>query len=195
MIVGITGGIGSGKSTLCSRLRDIGYPIFDTDKVARQIQNEDVDVRSQIIGLFGPEAYTEHGLNRPYLASIVFQNSELLQRLNAIVHPAVRKKFESWVHENQSEQILFVESALIFNSDFRELVNHVILIIASEATRLKRVCKRDGLTEEQVKSRIANQLSDDEMIKMADFVIDTDKKNIQELSMTVLIDYVKHMRK
>jgi dephospho-CoA kinase len=181
MIVGITGGIGSGKSTLCNKLRELGYPIFDTDKVARQIQNEDVEVREQIISLF--------------LASVVFKNSELLQGLNAIVHPAVRKIFQSWVQAHSSEPILFVESALIFNSEFRSLVDHVILIIASEATRLKRVCQRDGLTEEQVRSRIVNQLSDAEMIQMADFVIDTDKKNIQDLSMTVLIDYVKHMRK
>jgi len=195
MIVGITGGIGSGKTTLCNKLREAGYLVFDTDKVARDLQNHDPEVRQLIVDLFGSRAYVENGLDRAYIASLVFKSPSLLQQLNQIVHPAVRQKFEIWVKNNYLESLLFIESALLFNSDLYKLVDKVVLVIASEATRLKRVCERDGVTEEQVKSRIVNQMSDSEMIKKSDFVIDTDKKQIHELSVSIFIDYVNHFRK
>lgn len=195
MIIGITGGIGSGKTTLCNKLRDAGYSVFNTDIEARDLQQNDVDVRKQIIHLLGVNAYDENGLNRAYVANLVFENALLLQKLNEIVHPAVHKRFAAWVEDHQTESLLFVESALLLSGNLKQLVDKVVLVKASEHTRLKRVCERDGLTVEQVKKRISNQLTDEDMIKQSDFVIDTDKKQIQDLSLSVFIDYIKHFRK
>lgn len=195
MIVGITGGIGSGKTTLCNRLRKDGYLVFDADVVARNIQNNDSSIRKQLIDLFGPESYTQDGLNRPFVASVVFNDTAMLEKLNAIVHPAVLVEFEKWIAENSARSILFVESAILLKGKLRPLIDKIVIVIASEETRIKRVCERDGVNEDQVRNRISKQVTNTELLKQADFVIDTDIKQIHELSIPVFIDYIKHLRK
>ena len=174
LIIGITGGIGSGKTTLSEHLRREGFPVYDSDKEARRLQNDHPLIREKLMGLFGTDIYNESGLNRAELAKIVFGNPELLRKLNDIVHPVVREDFRMWVVRNSSEKYAFVESAILFESGFNKLVDKVILMTASEELRIRRVIKRDGVNPEQVKARMSNQFDDKDKIPFADYVIHTD---------------------
>lgn len=174
LIVGITGGIGGGKSTLAEKLRIAGYDVFDSDMEARKLQNEDPDIRRELMLLFGADVYNEDGLDRKKVAGIVFQNKELLQKLNEVVHPVLRKEFARWIGNHQSNKLLFVESAILFERGMYRLVDKVILMTAKEEIRIKRVMKRDSITVEQVKARMSNQLPEEEKIAKADYVIYSD---------------------
>ncbi|MEI6753126.1 MAG: dephospho-CoA kinase [Paludibacter sp.] len=174
LIIGITGGIGSGKTTLSDHLRREGYSVYDSDKEARRLQNEHPVIRQKLTDLFGSEIYTFEGLNRRVLADIVFGNQELLLKLNNIVHPVIREDFRKWIDKCVNEQFVFVESAILFESGFIKLVDKVVLMTASEELRMHRVMKRDGSTPEQVKARMSNQLDDKDKIPFADYVIHTD---------------------
>lgn len=173
-LVGITGGIGSGKSTLSDLLRKEGYLVYDSDKEARNLQNENQDVRQKIQKLFGNDIYNSEGLKRKEVAKIVFNDKQMLAQLNAIIHPEVRTDFNRWVKNHANEKILFLESAILFENGFNQLVDNVIVITANEETRILRVVKRDKVSPEQVLARIANQLPEEVKIKRANFVIHTD---------------------
>jgi len=174
LIIGITGGIGSGKSTLSHLLRAEGYSVYDTDLEARRLQNEHSAMRKKLVDLFGKEIYTEQGLNRSALGKIVFGKPELLIKLNAIVHPLVMEDFNNWVTNRFPKKMLFIESAILYESGFNKLVDKVILITAEDAVRIDRVVKRDGVTPEHVRARMATQLSEAEKLMRADFVIHSD---------------------
>jgi len=187
LVIGITGGIGSGKSTLSKRLREAGYAVYDTDSAARRLQNENTEIRHQISTLFGAEAYTDNVLNRKYIAGIVFQQPELLRRLNAIVHPAVRADFKIWAEQHSGESLLFLECAILFEGEFHKLVDKIILVTAPQSIRIQRVVKRDGLTQSQVLERINNQLTDTEMASKSDFIIDTSVTDINQLDIAEVL--------
>ena len=174
LLVGITGGIGSGKSTLSDLLRAEGFKVYDSDVEARRLQNEHPLIRKQLVELFGEEIYGHNGLNRSILAQIVFGKSELLMQLNSVVHPVVLDDFKSWIQTHSTHKFLFMESAILFESGFNSIVDKVILIVASEAIRIARVVKRDGVTPEQVLARISHQLPDAAKIPRADFIIHSD---------------------
>lgn len=174
IIIGITGGIGSGKSTLSERLREIGYSVYDSDLEARRLQNEHPEIQDQLIELFGEDIYNDQGLNRPVLAKLVFGKPELLAKLNAIVHPVVHTDFMNWIQNHSAENLLFMESAILFESGFNKMVDKVIVMTASENIRIARVMKRDKVTEEQVKARMSHQMADDKKIENANFVIHSD---------------------
>ena len=174
LIIGITGGIGSGKTTLSENLRLEGYDVYDSDLEARRLQNEHPLIRKQLIDLFGKEIYSANGLNRSALAKIVFSKKELLIKLNEIVHPVVKDDFKNWIELRSSKKFLFLESAILFESGFNVLVDKVVLMTASEQIRINRVIKRDGVTTEQVMTRMSNQFSDKIKIPLADFIIHTD---------------------
>lgn len=199
IIIGITGGIGSGKSTLSERLREIGYSVYDSDLEARRLQNEHPEIQDQLIELFGEDIYNDQGLNRPVLAQLVFGKPELLAKLNAIVHPVVHTDFMNWIQKYSAENLLFMESAILFESGFNKIVDKVIVMTASENIRIARVMKRDKVTEEQVKARMSHQMADDKKIANADFVIHSDdcqplvmkmKKILDELLKSVEADRV-----
>jgi len=183
LIVGITGGIGSGKSTVARFLRAQGYKVYDSDLEAKKIQNTDAKVRAATIQLFGNKAYTGNEMNRPFVAKRVFEDKNLLKKLNEIVHPAVKNDFLMWVKENKNEKILFIESAILFESGFNSLVDKVLLISASKETRIYRVMKRDGVTRENVIQRIENQTNMEDLKQRADIVLYTD----DDIPMTVKI--------
>lgn len=174
LIVGITGGIGGGKSTLADKLRAEGFEVYDSDMEARRLQNEHPVIREQLIELFGEDIYTEHGLNRSVIASMVFTNKDLLLKLNKVVHPVVEAHFQNWVEQNSGSKFLFVESAILFESGFNKFVDKVIVITAAEEIRIKRVMKRDGSTVEQVQARMSSQISEDYKTSKADFIIHSD---------------------
>lgn len=169
--VGITGGIGSGKSTACKVFRVLGIPVFEADHVARQLMNSDKNVRFQLIHLFGEAVYLpDQTIDRKLLAGIVFNNPSLLAQLNTIVHPAVINAFENWVLYQHSPYILH-EAAILFESGFYKMMDLTITVATNEEERIQRVMKRDGTSEEQVRQRIQNQWTDEQRIKLADFVI------------------------
>ncbi|MEI8085987.1 MAG: dephospho-CoA kinase [Paludibacter sp.] len=183
LLIGITGGIGSGKTTLSELLRLEGFKVYDSDLEARRLQNEHPLIRKQLVNLFGEEIYTSNGLNRSALAKIVFGKTELLKQLNSVVHPIVLDDFKSWTETHSNHKFLFMESAILFESGFNSMVDKVILIVASEAIRIARVVKRDGVTPEQVLARISHQLPDNEKIPRADFIIhsDDDKPLVEKM--------------
>jgi dephospho-CoA kinase len=187
LIVGITGGIGSGKSTLSRMLRAEGYSVYDTDLEARRLQNEHSAMRRKLTDLFGKEIYDDQGLNRPALGKIVFGKPELLAKLSAVVHPFVKDDFENWVTNRYPKKILFIESAILYESGFNKLVDKVILITASEDVRMKRVMKRDGISSEHVRARMSHQVSEEQKLQLADFVIHSDDNKPLESKMKKIV--------
>ncbi|MDP2113835.1 MAG: dephospho-CoA kinase [Bacteroidota bacterium] len=189
--VGITGGIGSGKSTACKVFSLLGIPVFEADIVAKQLMNTDPEIRSRLISLFGTSVYLpDHTIDRKYLAGIVFNNASLLAQLSKIVHPEVHKSFENWCRNQQSPYILH-ESAILFETGFYKLMDKSIAVVANENQRIERVMKRDKITHELVKQRIKNQLNDEEKIKLADFVIGN---NDHELIIPQIVEIDKKIR-
>lgn len=171
MKVGITGGIGSGKSTVCKLFAMLGIPVFEADKVAKELMNTSPVISEQLINLFGTAVYLpDHTINRKYLAGIVFNNPSLLAQLNSVVHPVVRKAFFDWCDKQDSPYIIH-EAAILFESGFYKMMDKTIAVITNEDERISRVMKRDGVTLEMVNERIKNQWNDQQRKELADFII------------------------
>lgn len=164
--IGVTGGIGSGKSTVCELLRDRGVAVYDSDSRAKQLMAESDALREQLIAAFGAECYNAEGLDRAFLASKVFGNEEALQQLNSIVHPAVRADFQTWA-EQQSSPYVVLESAILFEAGFETEVDATLAVMAPMPMRLERTMARDGVDRESVMRRMEHQLSDDELHRRA----------------------------
>ncbi|MBQ7342728.1 MAG: dephospho-CoA kinase [Alistipes sp.] len=169
--VGVTGGIGSGKSTACEIFAEMGVAVYDCDREAKRLMTESAAVRDQIIETFGKEAYAEGELNRAYLAEKVFGSEEQLARLNAIVHPAVREDFRAWCAQRGQEAYVLMESAILFDAGFESEVDITLAVVAPRELRTMRVCNRNGLTPEQVEERMAHQMSDDELHARANYTM------------------------
>ena len=164
--IGVTGGIGSGKSTVCELLRDRGVAVYDSDSRAKQLMAESEALREQLIAAFGAECYNAEGLDRAFLASKVFDNEEALQQLNSIVHPAVRADFQAWAEQQQSPYVV-LESAILFEAGFETEVDATLAVMAPMPMRLERTMARDGVDKESVMRRMEHQLSDDELHRRA----------------------------
>ena len=175
--VGITGGIGSGKSTVCEIFRVLGIPVFEADKVARNLMNENSVIRQNLVEWFGNEIYSENQLNRKLLAEHIFNDDSLLNKVNSLVHPIVREEFKKWKNSQNTVYSVY-EAAILFESGFYKLMDFTILITAPEQIRINRVMKRDNLSQDQVVARIKNQWPDDEKRKLATTVIINDNKNL-----------------
>jgi dephospho-CoA kinase len=177
MKIGITGGIGSGKSTVCRVFENLGIPVFYADTVAKEIMVTDKELATAVKDTFGAESYDAAGrLNNKHIAGIVFNNNIELNKLNELVHPAVFRAFDLWLTRVPlTAPYILKEAALLFESGSYMLCDKSVLVIAPVETRLKRVMKRDGSTEEQVLARMNKQLSDEEKMKMADFLIRNDE--------------------
>lgn len=174
--VGITGGIGSGKSIIARVLSELGYPVFNSDLEAKRLMQSDPEVVSRIRGLFGTDAYLEAAIDRQYIAERVFNNPELLSKLNAIVHPAVRLEFEQFISRNSNCSIVFNEAAILFETGAYKNFNFNILVTAPLELRISRVVKRDNVSRQHVMERINNQWSDDQKIPLSDFVFLNDDR-------------------
>lgn len=160
--VGITGGIGSGKSTVCRLLADMGVAIYDSDARAKALMAESEELRQALTDAFGEECYTAEGLDRKYLAGIVFGNEEALALLNSIVHPAVKADFRTWAEQQQGLYVV-LESAILFESGFDAEVDSTIAVLAPLEERVRRTMERDGVDRESVLKRIEHQMSDDSL--------------------------------
>ena len=176
--VGLTGGIGSGKSTVANILIGLGIPVFFADIEARNLMETSDELIHSIKSFFGNEAYTESGLNRKFLADIVFTDEVKLHKLNQITHPVVHKKFELWAANHNSSPYLIEEAALLCESGAWKYFDFMVLVTACENKRIERVMKRDGVTEELVRNRIKSQMPEDEKIPLAQFLIFNDEHDM-----------------
>ncbi len=169
-IIGLTGGIGSGKTTAAKMFEALGVPVYYADSEARKLMQNSAGLRKEIIKLLGNNAYNNDDLNRSYIAQIVFRDKTKLNELNALVHPLVENHFKNWV-KLQNSRYVVQENALIFENMKQSSFDAIITVTAPLEKRLERVIKRDGVTEQQVVERIENQLNDVLKIEQATFVI------------------------
>lgn len=168
--VGITGGIGSGKSTVCAILAEFGVAVYDSDSRAKRLMNEDNTLRERLVERFGSEVYCAEGLNRIYLAERVFGKPEELKALNAIVHPAVMDDFDRWALEQEGSYVV-LESAILFEASLDRRVDVSVAVMAPEELRIERAMQRDGAQREQIVARMNNQISDQERVERAKYTI------------------------
>lgn len=168
--VGITGGIGSGKSTVCAILAEFGVAVYDSDSRAKRLMNEDNTLRERLMERFGSEVYCAEGLNRIYLAERVFGKPEELKALNAIVHPAVMDDFDRWALEQEGSYVV-LESAILFEASLDRRVDVSVAVMAPEELRIERAMQRDGAQREQIVARMNNQISDQERVERAKYTI------------------------
>jgi len=175
--VGLTGGIGSGKSTVAQILEVLGIPVYYADVEARRLMNEDEQLKKEIIKIFGKEAYSNNSLDRKYISSIVFSDPAKLKLLNGIVHPATKKDSERWML-SQTTPYAIHEAALIFEAKVDDRLDYVIGVSSPEELRIQRAMQRDNVTREEVIKRMKQQI--DEKIKMSncDFVLINDEQQL-----------------
>lgn len=171
--VGITGGIGSGKTYICKLLELMNFSVFYSDAEAKKIQDTNEYVRIKLTELFGKEAYTEDGLNRKYIAEIIFGNPTAKKQLEEIIHPKVAEAFATWCEnkKNTDERIVFIESAILYESGFDKIVDKVIMVYADDEVRIERSMRRDGADRKAIEDRIKNQSSNNDKRLKADYVI------------------------
>jgi dephospho-CoA kinase len=184
-IIGLTGGIGSGKTTVANVFRDLGIPIYIADDEAKRLMNTSKVIRRKLIALFGEKSYDSNGLNKPYLASKIFDDKAILQKMNAIVHPKVGAHFKRWLKKQNADYII-KEAAIIFENDMQSYYDAIVLVTAETKTRIERLLKRDATTVDKIQAIMDNQLSDEEKIKLSDFVIynndfETTKKQVLKI--------------
>jgi dephospho-CoA kinase len=175
--VGITGGIGSGKSTVSKIFEVLGIPVYYADDASKRLMNEDEGLKKKLQSIFGNETYVNGQLNRTYLSSIVFNNSDKLALLNSIVHPATIKDAADWM-QRQTAPYAIKEAALIFESGSQEYLDKVIGVYAPASVRIHRVMKRDNVTKEEVLSRMNKQIDEDMKMRLCDFVITNDEQEL-----------------
>ena len=174
--VGVTGGIGSGKTLVCQVFEKLGIPVYHADEEARRLMEEDQALMGRMVELFGEEAYLGRALNRRYLAEVVFGNRERLNGLNALVHPAVKKDYQQWLAEQKGVPYVVEEAAILFESGASRWMDLVVMVYAPEELRISRVMARDGVEEETVRKRMIHQMGEEEKRERADLVIVNDEK-------------------
>ncbi|MFC5195993.1 dephospho-CoA kinase [Bizionia hallyeonensis] len=175
-IVGLTGGIGSGKTTVAKLFGQLGVPTYFADDEAKALMNRSKVIKRKLIALFGDEAYKNQKLNRPFLAEAIFNDKNLLKAMNAIVHPKVASHFKKWTEKQQTDYVL-KENAILFEHGGEKDCDFTILVTAPESIRIERVIARDQRTKAQVQAIINNQLPEQEKIKKATFVIENTDLN------------------
>ncbi len=177
--IGITGNIGSGKTTVCKLFELLGIPVFYADFHAKKVMTEDAALAAAIHSNFGDEAYFANGsLNRKYISTIVFNNETELKKLNALVHPAVFRAFDQWAEQYQQHFYVLKEAALLFESGSNQQCDQTIVVAAALDARVKRVVQRDQLTEEEVLRREKKQIPQEEKEAKANFIIHNDAQNM-----------------
>jgi dephospho-CoA kinase len=192
IIVGLTGGIGSGKTTVAKMFYKIGVPVYIADLEAKALMNRSKVIKRKLIALFGTKAYKNNIINRPYLASQIFKNKELLEEMNAIVHPKVASHFKRWLKKQNAEYII-KEVAILFENGSYVYCDKIITVVASAENRIERVIIRDNSSKDKIEAIMNNQWTDDKRIALSDFVIYNDdlvetKKQVKEIHQKILLD-------
>lgn len=188
-IVGITGGIGSGKTTVSEMFKKLGVPIYNADDEAKKLMLKE-PIKSHLISLFGDQVYTKGQLNRALIRSAIFNNDEIRHKVNKIVHPQVGQHFKSWL-ENQDSPYILKEAAIIFEAGLTQQYDFIITVVADKEERIKRVLTRPGITRQMVLDVMDKQWSDDKKISQSDFVITNDslvetEKKVNEIHLKLL---------
>ena len=176
--VGITGGIGVGKTYICNILKKMGYSIFSSDQVSKKIVSENTFVRDQIRNFFGEDIIENEKISREKLAIQVFSNREKLKKLNEIVHPFVKKEFDNWMSKRYDEKVVFKEAAILFEANSNKNLDYVICVTAKLQERISRVMQRDKIDSESVEKRISMQMSQINKEKLSDFIIINSKDDL-----------------
>lgn len=172
--IGLTGGIGSGKTMVAKIFETLGIPVYYADSAAKHLMNNDPFLRDQLVSVFGEQVYTSDGLNRAYLASVVFNDKHRLEQLNALIHPVTIQHAEEWM-KNQKAPYVIKEAAILFETGSAEHLDHVIGVSAPSHVRIQRVMDRDGLTAADVKKRMDQQISESMKMKLCDYIIVNDE--------------------
>lgn len=170
IIVGLTGGIGSGKTTVAKEFNLLGVPVFIADEEAKNLMRKSKVIKRKLIQLFGNEAYINGELNKPFLGNIIFNDPIYLRKMNAIVHPKVALQFDKWVKKQTSTYII-KDVAILFESGGYKLCDYVITVTANKALRIERLLKRDHTTKEKIEAIMKNQWPEEKKIKNSDYVI------------------------
>ncbi len=189
--IAITGGIGSGKSYVSDLLEKRGIPIYNADNESKRLTVTDVNIREGLIELLGEEVYQEGMLNKPLLASYLFASSENAAKVNGIIHPRVKADFLQWVDEHRHVGVVGLESAILYESGFDDVVDAVVMVYAPKSLRLQRAMKRDQASETQVRARMAAQMDDEEKRRRADYVVMNDGSISLEEQLDVLVEHLK----
>lgn len=187
----ITGGIGSGKSYVSSLLEERGIPIYNADLESKRLTVQDEGIRKELVALLGEDIYQGATLNKPLLASYLFANSDNAVKVNSIIHPRVKDDFRRWVESQKDVPLVGLESAILYESGFDDVVDQVVMVYAPEAVRLQRAMKRDNATEEQVRARMSAQMDDEEKRSKADFVLMNDGIMLLDLQLDDLVRFLK----
>jgi len=175
--VGITGGIGSGKSFICKKFEKLGLKIYYADNKAKQLTNNNKIIKEKLITYFGKDIYIDYNLNKEKLSQIIFNNPEKLKIVNSIIHPIVTDDFNKWCNKYKNEKIILKEAAILFESGSYKNLDKIITITSPIDLRISRIKKRDNINETEILKKINTQISDIEKIKKSDFVIYNDKIN------------------
>ena len=175
--IGLTGNIGSGKTTLASCFEILGIAVFNADKQAKLLMNKDINLKQSLITEFGKEVYLDDELNRKYLSKLAFNDNLVLKRLNALVHPVVQDAFEKWSIQ-QSGVYVIKEAAILFESNIYQSLDAIICISCPEEIRLKRILNRDDLSEKDVRQRMSHQWAEEKKISLSDYVITNDNSSL-----------------
>jgi dephospho-CoA kinase len=189
--IGLTGGIGSGKTTVAKIFESLGIPVYYADDAAKELMNTNEELKNAIIKNFGEATYKNGVLDRKFLASIVFNSKEKLELLNSIIHPATIKNAEEWM-KKQTASYIIKEAALLFESGAAESLDYVIGVYAPQHIRVKRVMDRDNLTTEEVMKRISRQIDEETKMKLCNFVI---TNNEEALVIPQVLELDKKIRK
>lgn len=195
--VGITGGIGSGKSTVCNILRNLGVPIFTSDDVGKELLNNDDYLKNKIKKTFDSDMYTSTGrLDRDRMAKLVFNNPDELQKLNGLVHPRVKAEFDSWCKKNEKKPYIVQEAAILFETGRHKELDKMVSVFCPKEERINRIIKRDDTTKELIEKRMMHQFSDAQRNALADYIIINDGNEdllpqVMELHELFLNEYTK----
>lgn len=174
--LGITGGIGSGKSLVCRLLQLMEIPVYISDLETKRLMSTDTSIREGLVALLGEEVYVDGVLNKTLLASFLFGSADHARQINGIIHPRVKEDFRQWVAAHQSYPIVGIESAILVEAGFTDEVDFVVMVSASEETKIERAVKRDNSSRELIEKRIRSQMRDEEKQKYADYVILNDQE-------------------
>lgn len=178
-LIGITGGIGAGKSTVSTICKHLGFKVYNSDQRAKEIVSEDPIIKKKLISFFGNNIYKNGVLDRKFLSDKIFNDKSSLEQINSIIHPAVKKDFNSWVINNSNKKILFKESALLLESGAYKELDKIILIVSDKNLRVSRVLNRDqNRSKKEIESIIDKQIDEVDAIKYADIVIDNNHKKM-----------------
>ena len=188
--IGLTGGIGTGKTLISTIFQNMGIPVFNSDRSAQFLMNSDEELKLKIKKVLGSKAYNANGeIDKVIIAKQIFNNPEKLASLNKIVHPVVASEFKIWT-QNQNSAFVILEAAILFEAGFENIVDEVICVCAPKELRIKRVVQRDTLTEEQVYDRMRNQLPEEEKTKRANYIINNDENTLLLPQVVLIINKI-----